>query len=350
MQARHSHRLFVACSCAKVEHRRKQAEPRMELATELTKFLGTVVATIVAIAAVCFPDTKSVDSGRLTRKGRWLLVAAIGGLALSGGGQITQMFDARATAEATRKRNEDTATRLERIPLLIQRSSFPLEPIELLFTLEYPMDQPNLKQYAERVRSDIVAHLRKARQGRGATSDDLADEDIIFMISNVKDWQPQDNEQERAGRWLMEDGTSFYFEAGGPEKRILKLTAGPPSIEGNVVAMPRRGDLVQKIELAADYKKRIFLKSVVTRNPIRSGSDVSAFSALDLIDRHLTWKEGAVTNLTWRLGSFAMRFSYDYGFSQNYLQLPSKRTIEFSGQAIVVTADNVGLADVVAPK
>jgi hypothetical protein len=322
------------------------------LLTEIVKFLGVVLSTIVAIAAVYFPDTKSAESGTLTRKGRLLVLAAVFGLVLSAGAQVTQIIDSQASAEATRQRNEQTAARLERIPVLIERSSFPLEPLELLFTIEYPMDQPKLKDYTRRVQSDIVAYLRNAREGRGATSDNLADEKMLFVISNARDWQPKDDPAESAAQAMLGDGTIFKFrDLSVNDDRSVRFLSGPPGLQGVVVMMKKQGDLVQKVELSADFQKRMFIKLVQCRNPIRSGSDVTAFSALDLVGRELTWEEGVTTNLTWNLVTFGLRFSYDYGFSQNYTQLPIGRQIEIHGnKAVKIVADNVGLASALGQK
>ncbi|TAX29821.1 hypothetical protein ELI04_08635 [Rhizobium leguminosarum] len=53
------------------------------------------------------------------------------------------------------------------------------------------MDQPLLKTYANRVQSSIVTYLRKVRKGGGQTSDTLADENALFVLSNNEDWKPK---------------------------------------------------------------------------------------------------------------------------------------------------------------
>ena len=84
------------------------------ITAEILKFIGVVVATVVAIAATYLEDTKSLDSGKLTRKGKILVGFAVLGLAMSGVAQLAQLVNAIDSAETTRKRYEDTAARLRR--------------------------------------------------------------------------------------------------------------------------------------------------------------------------------------------------------------------------------------------
>lgn len=228
------------------------------------------------------------------------------------------------------------------------RGNYPLEPLELQFTVEYPMDQPQLKPYAERVRADIVTYLRQAREGRSPTSDTLADEDVLFVISNQAQWKPTAVDSERAAAQLLEDNTRFTFRKGGSDLQFLSTSQ---NIADAIVTMKRYGQISQRIELSADFARRIFLKSVVCRNPVRTGSDVASVSSLDLIGRNLTWDQGVVSDLEWTLTAFALRFSYDYGFGQNGGDLPASRNVAVAGQkGATLTADHVGLRDVVRPR
>ncbi|TIS45804.1 hypothetical protein [Mesorhizobium sp.] len=314
----------------------------MFIVAELIKFLGVVLAASAAIAGAYLDGTKSIESGKLTRRGRIVVGSAITGVILSGSAQVAQMIDSRASAEATRLRNEETASRLEQIPRLIARQSYPLEPLELFFSVEYPMDQPELKAYSERLQKDIVQYLRNSRGDNKSTSDDLANEDMDFIISNAPEWMPTQAEQEAQA--LVEDNTAFVFlntdQTNTSKLRFLSTSAG---IQGVIVTMPKRGDIKQHIELQADYKRRVFIKVVRCENPVRTGEDITSFSALDLVGRTVSWKDGVVTNLKWTLASLALRFSYDYGFGQSFNQLPAGRDIAITPSGSVITAQNVGL-------
>jgi hypothetical protein len=258
------------------------------------------------------------------------------------------MIDFQASAEATRQRTEQTAQRLEENARLLLRSSFPLEPVELFFTIEYSMDQAQLKNYAERLQSDIVIYLRAAREGRRPTSDDLAGEDVEFVISNEPGWQPANTDTERAAYSLLQDNTSFVFnDPTLPDEQQLRFLSTSPSIQESIVTMTRHGDLSQRVSLTADFGRRVFMKSVWCINPVRTGSDLAASSALDLIGRTLTWRASPDSDLEWTLFGFEMRFSYDYGFGQLGGTSAPGRSIHVSGRrSVEVTGDHVGLTDV----
>lgn len=253
-----------------------------------------------------------------------------------------------AMVNPTKANLEDIRSRAEGAEFAALRSSYPLEPLELSFTIEYPMDQPRLKPYAERLRADIVSYLRQAREGRGPTSDSLSDEDVLFVVSNQVQWKPTMVDSERVAMQLLEDNTSFTFRKGGADLRFLSTSQ---VIADAIVTMKRYGQISQRIELSADFARRMFLKTVVCRNPVRTGSDVVSVSSLDLIGRNLTWDQGVVSDLEWKLTAFALRFSYDYGFGQHGGDLSASRNVAVAGQkAATVTADHVGLRDVVRPR
>ncbi|MER9183708.1 hypothetical protein [Mesorhizobium sp. M0767] len=314
----------------------------MFIVAEIIKFLGAVLAASAAVAGVYLDGTKSIESGRLTRRGRIVVGSAITGVILSGSAQVVQMIDSRASAEATRLRNEETAARLERIPRLIARQNYPLEPLELLLSVEYSMDQPQLKAYAERLQKDVVKYLRHSRGNDASTSDDLANEDVEFNISNSPEWLP--TQEESSARDLMEDNTAFVLVSPDQDKTaVLRFMSTSADIQDAIVTMPKHGDIKQHIELRADYKRRIFTKVVRCENPVRTGSDITSFSALDLIGKTVSWEDGVVTNLKWTLVSLALRFSYDYGFGQNFNQLPPGRDIMIKPSGAVIEAEDVGL-------
>jgi len=228
------------------------------------------------------------------------------------------------------------------------RGNYPLEPLELEFTIEYSMDQPQIRGYAERLRGDIVSYLRKARENRRQTSESLTDEKVLFVVSNQPEWQPRMTDTERLARQLLEDNTEFHFRKHGASRdNDLRLLSTSRGIADAIVTMKHHGEISQKIKLCADFSRRVFVKSVLCRSPVRTGSDVTSVSSLDLVGRELTWAQAVSSELSWVLVSFAMRFSYDYGFGQEGGGLPSGRELKIlRKQAAEISIDHIGLRDV----
>ncbi len=124
----------------------------------------------------------------------------------------------------------------------------------------------------------------------------------------------------------------------------------PPNEAAIIVTMRKQGELQQKVELLADFKKRVFVKRVWCQNLVRLGDDNTSFSSVDLVGRTLSWDAGTVTPLKWSLTSLFMRFSYDYGFLQRVSEPetpPVGRLISLEGaRSVKVLPKHVGLADV----
>ena len=318
---------------------------------EALKFIGTAVATTAAIAAIYLDGIHSKEGRSLTSKGKLLVSLAGVGFCLSAAIQVVQVVGALDAAEDTRVRHEQTAMRLERISDEIARSSFPLEPVELDFSLKLSMDQPALKNYAERVQRDIVNYLRDVRPDPTSTSDDLAGEPL-FMISNVEDWKPRPVDEQRALSILLEDATSFnfvtsddlanYSEGDRRTSMGVRLLSAPPYYEDALVTMPRRGTTSQRIDVTADFAGRVFTKTVRVTNPLRVDDNAHLNSSVDLIGRQVTWS--STRNIDETLSRLAIRFSYDYGFRQN-AYFGSGREIDLTAGG-VVTANNIGLSEI----
>lgn len=119
---------------------------------------------------------------------------------------------------------DDIRSRAEVAEFAALRSSYALDPLELHFTVEYPMDQAGLKPYAERLRTDIVDYLRPARESRGSASDSLANEGSLFIVSNQEQWKPIPADPERLAMQLLRDNTVFTFRKGGAGLRFLSTS------------------------------------------------------------------------------------------------------------------------------
>ncbi len=318
------------------------------LFAELLKFIGTIIVACSAIAGIYLDGTKSVYSGNLTRKGYTLILLALLGVVISGSAQVFQFIDYIQSAEDARLRYEATAVRLEKLPVLIAKNSFPLEPIELFFELEFSMDQPELSNYASRVQKSIVNYCNEKREIiGGATIETLENEEGLFALSNVDDWKPNDSNEEKVARdILFQDASRFTFRPNvldGMREIVFKSVA--PEDVNAYVSMPRLGEAKQKIEILADFKARVFIKNVRATNPLRTGSDAISVSAFDIVGSSMEWKKEEL--IDGKLTKFAMRFAYDYGFSQNYSRLPPGRELNLTAVPIVVDATNVGLQDII---
>lgn len=228
----------------------------------------------------------------------------------------------------------------------ILRAYYALEPLTIFYEKEYPMDQANLKSYAARVQADIVAQLRKDREGRGITSDDLKNEgDIIFTISNNPNWLPNDLETEFwAKRILLSDWTSFEF-TNTKKHDASKICFSSYPISQVFVKLPSKGELVQKSTIKADFTRRVFIKEIRCDNPMRTGNDLISISSIDLIDCILEWQDNEdINNLVWVLKKVGLKFQYDYDTESKvrYINIPK------GVNSVVVKIDDVGLQGILS--
>jgi hypothetical protein len=181
------------------------------------KILSFCVTSLLALLGLLF-DFKDKATGRLTRWGRINLFGLIVSFVV--GITSQKIEDDQTTASATRAAGQlrsiiegnqklvlddqaslfSLATVIEKNDSLIKtaqeslddqqqlmssqskldkqvlRAYYPLESLYLSYKKvkkEYAMIQPMLTSYTERVRKDIVTMLRRDREGRGITTDDL---------------------------------------------------------------------------------------------------------------------------------------------------------------------------------
>jgi hypothetical protein len=230
-----------------------------------------------------------------------------------------------------------------RVHRQVMRPYYPLEPVTFVYSLEYPMDQPALQGYADRVRDDIYRYLVEAREGRGVTSPDLRGEEGLFILTNREDWKPRTSADERgASAALLQDETRFSFnELEGADTSDIRFSCIPPHLADAFVTLPQKGPTSQQVELAADFQRRVFIKEVRCVNPIRTGRDVPAMSALDLVDRELTWAPFSSPHPRWTLQKIALRFANEYENppQARYFEVPN------STSSFRVTSAFVGVAD-----
>jgi hypothetical protein len=251
--------------------------------------------------------------------------------------------------------SEKSIKALKSLSRLVAREKYPIYPNEVFYEIIYPMDQPELKGYVERVQKAIVAYLKDQREGRGYTSDDLSSEDSIFQLRSFEDalnrhysFEPDSsNNEDGLASHILWDSTYFTFKKSDGQKVVLSCMS--PGESSAIVKMTQQDEVQQKIFLWADFKSRLITKYVWCKNLVRMGDDSTSFSAVDLIGRTLTWTaDTPIRPFNWVLKSMQIRFNYDYGFGQRS-SYPSERAkqgrlIEPNGQtSIVITKEQVGL-------
>ncbi|WDH20646.1 caspase family protein [Pseudomonas chlororaphis] len=253
----------------------------------------------------------------------------------------------RAIAES-----EKSIKALRSLSRLVAREKYPIYPNEVFYEIIYPMDQPELKVYVERVQKAIVAYLKDQREGRGYTSDDLSNEDSIFKLSSFEDafsrhYSFEPIKEDGLASHLLWDATNFSFQRSDGQKVVLSCMS--PGVSSLILKMTQQDEVQQNIYLWADFKSRVITKYVWCKNLVRTGDDTTSFSAVDLIGRTLTWTVGTpIRPFNWSLKSMQIRFNYDYGFGQRRGS-PSERAkpgrlIEPNGQAsVVISKEQVGL-------
>ena len=223
----------------------------------------------------------------------------------------------------------------------VLKAYYPLEPITISYEILISMDIPELQKYTSRVQKDIVTQLRKDREGRKVTKDDLSDENVWFILTNKNEWKPEPTNEEKAYDILLTDMTAFSFLLPNNSNREIRLTSvRSEDFKDIFVHLPSKGEAEQKFELIADFSKRVFIKKVVSVNPMRTGNDETSISSIDLIGRKMTWDLDMIGTLQ----EFSLGFSYNYQSDQS--QSNRKTKIDVNKEFKVITAKMVGLEEI----
>ncbi|AYG59681.1 hypothetical protein [Rhizobium jaguaris] len=170
---------------------------------------------------------------------------------------------------------------------------------------------------------------------------------------------PNEFEKIAATSPLYSDPVTFNFatdvnakNAGKDDKKnpkdngvTLTFLAGPDDEKGIFLQRPRSGQLNYQVELRANFGKRVFIRTVHCKNPVRLGNDIIAISAVDLVKRRLTWEpEGGADDLERTLDSFEMIFSYDFGSDEMNTHLEGGRMIDTRGHSFIeIKPEHIGL-------
>lgn len=104
---------------------------------EVLKAGGLIQTTIAAIYAVYADKLEKVEDGKLTKKGKVLILTAVGGLAVSLAAQLAQYAAALDSAEIVRKKNEETSAKLSNVAIQLQQEALAATPLRRLTYITY---------------------------------------------------------------------------------------------------------------------------------------------------------------------------------------------------------------------
>jgi hypothetical protein len=220
------------------------------------------------------------------------------------------------------------------------RPSVPLEPLSIVYELEYPMDQPKLSAYVSRLENDIPEDLRKLESPRSPILD--RDEGIPLSGENEsKKWRPGDAPNEgEAVKILLEDYTEFSFDedyGGGARRLDYACVSQPRAALAIRPVLP--ATFKQRIELSADFKRRKIIKRVRCDNMIRTDTQTVDRTAVDLIGRRLSWETLIRDNGKRRLMTLALIFP----FAPSYDPYLKYLHPDPAGNSFRMTAADLGL-------
>lgn len=313
-------------------------QARNWLFSESALFLWKTLA-IVATAGfgVYGLDVKSRDDrGNFTRRGKVVLAGVLVSALITGLIQAGEYIQSQQQAA-------DELARSRQILVSVERNLYPLEPLSMSFDIEFRMSDPLIATYATRVQPLIVSDPRTKRLGGGTISDDLHEVKFLLRINSYPEaFQPGTEPNDgTAAASLLKDTTEFTFTSVvHPAEPPIQFLSCDPVMASAVVTRPVFGTISQKVDLLADYQRRVFIKRVVTKNLVRMDANTLAKGAIDLIGHNMSWGDNA-GNPKGQLSRFALGFSFDYDVES----LPPQRFISVPTNAndIGITTQIIGL-------
>ena len=240
---------------------------------------------------------------------------------------------------------------------VVLKGQYPLEPLSAYFDVEFSMNDPMLGQYAQRVQAGIVTWLKKARDGRGPTADDLHDEKVLFSISVLTKSNPELLPEDNEGlvqQALFEDMTTLIFSEVNETKETeaasstIRFMSMPPPMQDQIKTLPSAGKVSQSLELFADFQRHVFIKHVRCIDMPRLPFNSTALSALDLVGRRLTWESVTYsgdpnTKIVGVLTKIAVIFPFDQQDDDS-----DQKYISMNGNnSVLLTSTNLGLSQIV---
>ena len=134
------------------------------LPVELFKAGGTLVTAAAAIYAVYSDNLEKIRDGKLTSKGRILIVVALLGLTATLGAQVAQYAAALESADAARKKNEQTSATLNEVANRLQLEALAATPLRRMTYIAYFSEDTAPEQLADKNSFEVTLTFIRGAQ------------------------------------------------------------------------------------------------------------------------------------------------------------------------------------------
>ncbi len=178
----------------------------------------------------------------------------------------------------------------KRLQLESIRPFYPLEPIKILYQVEYPMDQPAFAVYLKRITSGST----QSKLSVGDPSRFFTDDAVYLEKGQMPGTL---NGEEVAENALVFAEMRFNFTDGTASSQVpeIEYDSMPDyrtqQVHDAYATHPEsKWPTKRSIQLWADFHNRVFVEEVTCENPLRFGSDLLAFSRVDLVGKTLRWE------------------------------------------------------------
>jgi hypothetical protein len=226
------------------------------------------------------------------------------------------------------------------------REHYPLEPIAIYYEKVYPMNHPAFRAFIKRTKQEYISSQEAATKATADMTYDSVDISRAFIKWLNEGGQPNRSKDEIMAREILNiDRTDFIFEDENKGSVIFS------SIEDLFAAQvynktPSNLIVKQTVQLTFDFPNQAIIKDVQIVSPLRSGNDVLAFSALDLINRKFTWRFNNEFGPKERLTKIGFKFKNDPEWQdfRRYIEIPKNET------SLIITSSTLGLDKLVSNK
>lgn len=216
------------------------------------------------------------------------------------------------------------------------KAYYPLEPLSIFYEKEYSMDQKGLEEYMERIKKLVLNELDKKSNKPGLKLNNI----IIRAIDTS--WFPSKDENEAtARRFLSYDyATNFIFKSDKGNELIF-ISYQDETVKNLFIGKSSVHKLNQNVQLSFDFPRKIIIQRIQCENPVRGDDDdITAISAIDLINRDLSWEYDNITGIKSRISRIGIKLSNDFDYRQGFhrfFNIPENAT------SIKITPSHLGL-------
>lgn len=220
------------------------------------------------------------------------------------------------------------------------RLSYPLEPLEIFYEVEYSFDRPILGQYASILQESIMKEINSKRKYYNQIKN-LLDYKDINLTKDYSTYLPQNKQDEAIIRQLFfsNDMELHIIDKNGLEIIIL------PTVDDKfeLISFPESVEF----QVYVNFAKRTFTKFVHSKKPKRIGNDNLAISSIDLIDRKIKWSFR--TLLISKLNRIGFKFKYDlYNSDFNrFIEIDENSDI-LSKRNVFIQSKDIGVENVLS--